>query len=97
MRAGSLTTAPSAVFPRRPRRTGGAERHGGLDPAVQPPERQRPQSVTGLGTFNASGADKLVVVVSTEDANNNGTGFVYDVRYNGKVMTEAIQEDAGGR
>lgn len=53
------------------------------------------KSVTGLGSFNASGADKLVVVISTEDANNSGTGFVHDVRYNGKVMTEAIQEDAG--
>lgn len=53
------------------------------------------KSVTGLGTFNAGTADKLVVVISTEDANNSGTGFVYDVRYNGKVMTEAIQEDAG--
>jgi autotransporter-associated beta strand protein len=53
------------------------------------------KAVTGLGTFNASGADKLVVVISTEDGNNAGTGFVYDVRYNGKVMTEAIQEDAG--
>jgi len=49
------------------------------------------KSVTGLGTFNASGADKLVVVISTEDGNNSGTGYVYDVRYNGKVMTEAIQ------
>lgn len=53
------------------------------------------KSVTGLGSFNAAGADKLVVVISTEDANNSGTGYVYDVRYNGKVMTEAIQEDAG--
>lgn len=53
------------------------------------------KSVTGLGTFNASTADKLVVVISTEDANNSGTGYVYDVRYNGKVMTEAIQEDGG--
>lgn len=53
------------------------------------------KSVTGLGTFNAGTADKLVVVISTEDANNSGIGYVYDVRYNGKVMTEAIQEDAG--
>jgi autotransporter-associated beta strand protein len=53
------------------------------------------KSVTGLGTFNAGTADKLVVVISTEDSNNNGIGYVYDVRYNGKVMTEALQEDAG--
>ncbi|MEQ1850682.1 MAG: autotransporter-associated beta strand repeat-containing protein [Chthoniobacteraceae bacterium] len=53
------------------------------------------QAVTGLGAFDAGTADKLVVVVSTEDKNNSGTGYVYDVRYNGKVMTEAIQEEAG--
>jgi autotransporter-associated beta strand protein len=53
------------------------------------------QPVTGLGTFDAGTADKLVVVVSTEDKNNSGTGYVYDVRYNGKVMTEVIQEEAG--
>jgi autotransporter-associated beta strand protein len=53
------------------------------------------KSVTGLGTFNAGTADKLVVVISTEDSNNGGIGYVYDVRYNGKVMTEALQDDAG--
>lgn len=53
------------------------------------------QPVTGLGTFDAGTADKLVVVVSTEDKNNSGTGYVYDVRYNGKLMTEVIQEEAG--
>ena len=53
------------------------------------------KAVTGLGSFDAGTADKLVVVVSTEDKNNSGTGYVYDVRYNGKLMTEAIQEEAG--
>ena len=53
------------------------------------------KAVTGLGTFDAGTADKLVVVVSTEDKNNGGIGYVYDVRYNGKLMTEAIQEDGG--
>jgi autotransporter-associated beta strand protein len=53
------------------------------------------RAVTGLGTFDAGTADKLVVVVSTEDKNNSGVGYVYDVRYNGKLMTEAIQEEAG--
>jgi autotransporter-associated beta strand protein len=53
------------------------------------------QPVTGLGTFDAGTADKLVVVVSTEDKNNSGTGYVYDIRYNGKLMTEVIQEEAG--
>ena len=53
------------------------------------------QNVTGLGTFDAGTADKLVVVVSTEDKNNGGVGYVYDVRYNGILMTEAIQEHGG--
>ena len=53
------------------------------------------RAVTGLGTFDAGAADKLVVVVSTEDKNNGGVGYVYDVRYNGKLMTEAIQEHGG--
>jgi autotransporter-associated beta strand protein len=53
------------------------------------------QNVTGLGTFNAGTADKLVVVISTEDGSNRGTGYVYGVRYNGKTMTQAIQEHGG--
>lgn len=53
------------------------------------------KNVAGLDSFNASRADKLVVVISTEDANNNGIGFVHEVRYNGKIMTQAIQEEAG--
>lgn len=53
------------------------------------------RAVTGLGTFDAGTADKLVVVVSTEDKNNGGVGYVYDIRYNGKLMTEAIQEHGG--
>ncbi len=53
------------------------------------------QAVTGLGSFNAGTADKLVVVISTEDKNNSGTGYVYGVRYNGKTMKEAIQEHGG--
>jgi hypothetical protein len=53
------------------------------------------KTVNGLGTFNAAGADKLVVVLSTEDANNSGIGYIFDVRYNGQLLTQAIQEDAG--
>jgi autotransporter-associated beta strand protein len=53
------------------------------------------QNVTGLGTFNAGGADKLVVVISTEDGSNRGTGYVYGVKYNGKTMIQAIQEHGG--
>jgi autotransporter-associated beta strand protein len=53
------------------------------------------QNVTGLGSFNAGTADKLVVAISTEDASNRGTGYVYGVKYNGKTMTQAIQEHGG--
>ncbi|NNC87462.1 MAG: hypothetical protein HKN82_03255, partial [Akkermansiaceae bacterium] len=53
------------------------------------------QAVTGLGGFDAAGADKLVVVVSTEHGFNNGDGFVFEIRYNGILLTEAVQEDAG--
>lgn len=53
------------------------------------------KTVTGLGAFDAGGADKLVVVVSTEHGFNNGQGYVNEVRYNGALMTEAVQEDAG--
>lgn len=97
MRAGSLTAAPSVVMSAT---TSNAPAKQSV--VVNSTQQFNLQSgsglkgVTGLGTFNASGADKLVVVISTEDANNAGTGFVYEVRYNGKVMTEAIQENAGG-
>lgn len=53
------------------------------------------KAVTGLDAFDADGADKLVVVVSTEHSFNNGQGFVNEVRYNGVALTEAVQEDAG--
>jgi autotransporter-associated beta strand protein len=53
------------------------------------------RNVNSLGSFNAAGADKLVVVISTEDGNNSGVGYVYEVRYNGKTMKEAIQEHGG--
>jgi hypothetical protein len=97
MRAGSLTTSPSAVV--SVTTPNAAATQSVTVDSTQQFSLQTGnglKSVTGLGTFNASGADKLVVVISTEDANNAGTGYVYEVRYNGKVMTEAIQEDGGG-
>jgi hypothetical protein len=53
------------------------------------------KAVTGLATFDAAGADKLVVVVSTEHGYNNGEGYVNEIRYNGIPLTEVVQEDAG--
>jgi autotransporter-associated beta strand protein len=97
MRAGSLTTSPSAVV--SVTTPNAAATQSVTVDSTQQFSLQTGnglKSVTGLGTFNASGADKLVVVISTEDANNAGTGYVHEVRYNGKVMTEAIQEDGGG-
>lgn len=50
--------------------------------------------VTGLGTFNPGGADKLVVVVSGENKNNDHFAFS-GVRYNGVQMVEATQQTGG--
>jgi autotransporter-associated beta strand protein len=50
--------------------------------------------VTGLGTFNPSGADKLVVVVSGENKNNDHFAF-RGVNYNGVPMVEAVQQTGG--
>jgi len=52
-------------------------------------------AVTGLGAFDAAGADKLVVLVSTEHAFNNAHGHVSDVQYNGVSLTEIVQADGG--
>jgi autotransporter-associated beta strand protein len=97
MRAGSLTATPSAAFSVTTPNTA-ATQSVTVDSTQQFSLQSGSglKSVTGLGTFNASGADKLVVVISTENANNGGTGNVYEVRYNGKVMTEVIQQSGGG-
>ncbi len=49
------------------------------------------KTVTGLGTFNPGGADKLVVVVSSENQNNDHFALM-GVRYNGVQMIEAVQQ-----
>jgi hypothetical protein len=98
MRAGTNTTSPSAPASATTRAVP-ATRTVTVNSTQQfslVPDLEGFRAVTGLGTFDAGTADKLVVVVSTEDRNNGGVGFVYDIRYNGKVMTEVIQEEAGG-
>ena len=98
MRAGTFTGSPSAeasATPPAPAATQTITVDSNRQFSLQSGSGLK--NVTGLGTFDAAGADKLVVVISTEDANNNGIGYVYDVRYNGKVMTEAIQEDGGAK
>ncbi|MFN7561015.1 MAG: autotransporter-associated beta strand repeat-containing protein [Prosthecobacter sp.] len=52
------------------------------------------KAVTGLGTFDAATADKLVVVIGMENANNDPC-MIYGVRYNGVQMIEAVQQTGG--
>lgn len=52
------------------------------------------KSVTGLGTFNAAGADKLVVAIGLENGNNDHAAIA-GVRYNGIQMIEAVQQTGG--
>ena len=55
------------------------------------------QGTTGLAivaSYDASGSDKLVVVVSTEHAFGIGAGMsINSVEYNGQAMIEAVQEN----
>ncbi|MBL9184813.1 MAG: autotransporter-associated beta strand repeat-containing protein [Verrucomicrobiaceae bacterium] len=52
------------------------------------------KAVTGLGAFDAATADKLVVVIAMENANNDPC-MTYGVRYNGVQMIEAVQQTGG--
>ncbi len=52
------------------------------------------KAVTGLGAFDAATADKLVVVIAMENANNDPC-MCYGVRYNGVQMIEAVQQTGG--
>jgi autotransporter-associated beta strand protein len=54
------------------------------------------KSVTNLGSFNAAGADKLVVAIALENANNDHAA-IQGVRYNGIQMIEALQQTGGTR
>ena len=96
MRAGSLTTLTSESFAATTLAPSSA-RNIGVDSTQQfsLTSSNDLQPVSGLATFDADGADKLVVVVSTEHGFNNGNGYVFEVRYNGRALTEAVQEDAG--
>lgn len=49
------------------------------------------KAVTNLGTFDAATADKLVVVIGAENANNDHYALT-GVRYNGKQMIEVVQQ-----
>ena len=50
--------------------------------------------ITVDGTFNASGSDKLVVVLTGEHGFNNDTGDVTSVTYDGVALTRAIDRNA---
>ncbi len=47
------------------------------------------KKVLGLGSFDAHGADKLIVVVSTENGSNDASGAVLDLRYNNRRLVRA--------
>ena len=49
---------------------------------------------TLTGTFDASGSDKLVVVLTGEHGFNNDSGTVNSVTYDGAPLTPVIQRDA---
>ncbi len=48
------------------------------------------QAVEDL-SFDAAGADKLVVVLSTENASNHGNGEIVAVRYNGRPLALLVE------
>lgn len=51
------------------------------------------KAVNSLGAFDAAGADKLVVVVSTEHGfNTTHNGNVHDIQYNGVSLTQAVEQ-----
>ncbi|MBL9117010.1 MAG: autotransporter-associated beta strand repeat-containing protein [Verrucomicrobiaceae bacterium] len=52
------------------------------------------KAVTGLGTFDAATADKLVVAIGLENANNDHVSIL-GVRYNGIQMIEAAHQTGG--
>lgn len=46
------------------------------------------------GTFNASGSDKLVVIVTGENANPGQVGDVSNVTYNGRALIKAVDRSS---
>ncbi len=97
MRAGALSSATSAP---RSALTKGATLPGTItvdsSKAFSVASGNGYKAVTNLGTFNAAGADKLVVVVSLENSNND-PAMIFGVRYNGVQMIEAVQQTGGNR
>jgi hypothetical protein len=52
------------------------------------------QPTSALGTFDASGSDKLVVVVTGEhNFNQSANGQIYDITYDGHSLTKAVDVD----
>jgi hypothetical protein len=51
-------------------------------------------STTLTGTFDASGSDKLVVVVTGEHGHNNNAGACSSITYDGVLLTEAVNRNA---
>jgi hypothetical protein len=54
----------------------------------------RAESSTITGTFDASGSDKLVVILTGEHGFNNNAGTVNSVTYDGVPLTPVIQRNA---
>ncbi|MFZ9937627.1 MAG: DUF6288 domain-containing protein, partial [Luteolibacter sp.] len=52
------------------------------------------ESATVTGTFDASGSDKLVVILTGEHGFNNAEGTVSSVTYDGVPLTPVIQRNA---
>lgn len=97
MRAGALTSATSAPV--------SASTKGSILPGSITVDAIEPftvasgsgyKAVTNLGTFNAAGADKLVVILAIENANND-PAMIFGVRYNGIQMIEAVQQTGGNK
>jgi autotransporter-associated beta strand protein len=97
MRAGALSSATSAPASAT---TQGANLAGAITVNATEPftvaSGNGYKAATNLGTFNAAGADKLVVVIGQENANNDAT-MTYGVRYNGIQMIEAVQQNGSNR
>ncbi len=52
------------------------------------------QPTSALGTFDASGSDKLVVVVTGEhNFNQSAGGQIHDITYDGQSLTKAVDVD----
>jgi autotransporter-associated beta strand protein len=95
MRAGALTSPASAPAPATTTAvTLASAITVDATQAFAIPSGSGYKAATGLGTFDAATADKLVVVVAAENANNDHFA-IFGVRYNGVPMIEAVQQTGG--